>query len=82
MQAVDFNQASVYSRNDQEENPFHDSSFQSEARLTIDSREPLVHIGQIDVIIEAQADPSSNKAARPMEVNQSLNPSASFLRRL
>ena len=82
MQAVDFNQASVYSRNDQEENPFHDSGFQSEAGLTINSREPLVHIGQIDVIIEAQADPSSNKAARPMEVNQSLNPSASFLRRL
>ena len=82
MQAVDFDQASVYSRNDQEENPFHDSGFQSEAGLTIDSREPLVHIGQIDVIIEAPPDPSSNKATRPMEVNQSLNPSASFLRRL
>jgi len=70
------------SRNDQEAYPFQDSSFQNERWPKHNSHDPLVHIGQIDIIIEAPLNETSQNATRSIGVNQVLNASTSFLRRL
>lgn len=81
-QIMHFEHFSATSREEHDAYPFHDNRHQKESGQAIDAREPLVHIGQIDIIIEAPTEPPSNKATTSVKGSQSLNVSASFLRRL
>ena len=67
---------------DRRVHPFSDDRFHNDPESKIESHEPLVHIGQIDIIIEAPPQPSSNKVFRSVESAQPMNASTTFMRRL
>jgi len=74
--------SSAHRQNHKARNSFLEGNSQSNPGLAIESQDPVVHIGQIDIIVEAPSGASLNKTVRPVTVPPSLNASASFLRKL